>query len=1051
MEHIKKRAAELEALQRKPERTRNICVLAHVDHGSFHIPDTIGKTTLSDSLISHNHIISRKQAGQILLLDSREDEQERLITMKASSIAIIYRPPNEVEKHLVNLIDSPGHVDFSFEVSSALRLSDGAVVLVDALEGVCQQTVTVIRQAWEERVKMCLVINKVDRLPFHLSMNPVDGYNHIKGILQQVNVEISSLISMEINLMIANDPNVGKSREELIGKMEEEYYFDPEKGNVAFASALDCWAFTMDSYAEFLAPKIGIDKALLRKHLWSDYYYSPSQKAFFPLDPESTAKKPAFVTFVLDPLWKEYSRLFTLRDTPDTSRYKETRGKIKEKLSKQMPMDLCILSLVCKHLPSPKTAQKYRLPTLCPALYDPSTAASAELTKIRNAIESVDSSEEAPVVIYVSKMMGIDRVQISDLKDIYLAEIAEKSPGDRLALIAFSRVFSGNLAKGKTVYVMGPKHNKEKGIMDIHEVHIEHLYNFMGMHLEVCDTLLAGSVGGIGGLDSFLYKVGTISSTSECPTFTPLTNKSKPIVKVAVEAEKLGDMEKLSEGLRKLNRAEPSVEVYLTDSGEYILCACGEVHLQKCLKDLKDEYAKVSFKVSEHIVNFRETILLRYLKPEKPAKTNGEKELPPEPKAILIHPVQIFTEMEKKEEEKKIVDKTSTLYLEKIRYLKVTKQKGLAFDITPNGRCRIFIRAIGLDFGVTKWLENKRNVLKQIAAQKLTAEQLKEFVKQFKGTLEAHSTPRKIINLILNYLLSFGPKKYGPNMVISPFLQASQSLLFVPSEGSPTAPKYHRIIPEGLLQHISFEDLHKSIVTGFELASLSGPLCEERMVGACFLIEAIEYIDVKLEYDPYGPFSGQVMSTTREICRRAFMNADPRIVEGLYMCTMQVSSGTLGKIYSVIHKRRGRVVSEELLPETDVFTVRVLIPVMESFGFAEEIRERGEGITDPQMTFSHWEIINEDPFFVPKTMAEMEEFGQQVQPPTLAKIIIDKVRKRKGLPTEVKLVVKADKQRTLTKMKQQGVNNTWVQCVNELQCISYYRLMYIEISINMAK
>lgn len=79
------------------------------------------------------------------------------------------------------------------------------------------------------------------------------------------------------------------------------------------------------------------------------------------------------------------------------------------------------------------------------------------------------------------------------------------------------------------------------------------------------------------------------------------------------------------------------------------------------------------------------------------------------------------------------------------------------------------------------------------------------------------------------------------------------------------------------------------------------------MVGTCFLIEAIEYIDAKVEFDTYGPFGGQIMSTARDLCRKAFMNADPRLVEGLYICTMQVSSGTLGKIYSVIHKRRGRV------------------------------------------------------------------------------------------------------------------------------------------------
>ena len=947
--------------------------------------------------------------------------------MKASSISIIYHPPHEGERYVVNLIDSPGHVDFSFEVSSALRLSDGGVVLVDALEGVCQQTVTVIRQAWEERVKMCLVINKIDRLPFHLSMNAVDGFNHVRGILQQVNAEISSLISMQINVMIANDPSVAKGREELIAKMEEEYYFAPEKGNVAFGSALDCWAFTVDTYAEFLAPKLGIDKEGLRQHLWGDYYYSPSQKAFLPLDPESTTKKACFVAFVLEPIWKEYSRLTTHRDSPDTASYKETRSKIREKLSKQMPLDTCILSMVSKHLPSPKIAQKLRLPTLCPALYE-TLPLTPELAKIRAAIESVDNSEEAPVVVYVSKMMAIDKVQISDLKDTYLSEMESTAPGDRLALIAFSRVFSGRLAKGKTVYVMGPKHNKEKGIMDIHDVTINNLYTFMGMHLDVCDTLLAGSVGGIGGLDTYLYKVGTISSTQDCPTFTALSNKSKPIVKVAIEAEKLADMEKLAEGLKKLNRAEPSVEVYLTESGEYILCTCGEVHLQKCIKDLKDEYAKVKFRVSEHIVNFRETILLRQLKTEKPASMVGKyKDLPlvPEPKVISIHPVQVLPEPEKdkkdEEEKKSPADSkagaTSTLYLEKIRHLKDNKQRGLAFDVTPNGRCRLFIRAIGLDFNVTKWLEGRRNILKKIAARQMDATQLAEFSRQLKDELEAHSTPRKIINLILSYLLSFGPKKYGPNLVISPFLQNTQSLLYVPSEASPSTLKYHRIIPEALLKHVSFEELHKAIIAGFELATLSSPLCEERMVGACFLIEAIEYVDVKLEYDPYGPFAGQIMSTTRELCRKAFMNADPRLVEGLYMCTMQVSSGTLGKIYSVIHKRRGRMVSEELLPETDVFTVKVLVPVVESFGFAEEIRERGEGITDPQMTFSHWEIINADPFFVAKTAAQMEEFGQQVQAPNLAKILIEKIRKRKGLPTEGKLVVNAEKQRTLTKMK----------------------------------
>ena len=189
------------ALQSRPSQIRNICILAHVDHG---------KTTLSDCLIASNGIISQRLAGQLRYLDSREDEQSRGITMQSSAISLLFVDPREKRKlarqaaqnktepvaaipYLINLIDSPGHVDFSSDVSTAVRLCDGALVVVDAVEGVCIQTQAVLRQAWEENVKPCLVINKVDRLINEIYLTPLEAFHHLRQIIERVNALVSQM------------------------------------------------------------------------------------------------------------------------------------------------------------------------------------------------------------------------------------------------------------------------------------------------------------------------------------------------------------------------------------------------------------------------------------------------------------------------------------------------------------------------------------------------------------------------------------------------------------------------------------------------------------------------------------------------------------------------------------------------------------------------------------------------------------------------------------------------------------------------------------------
>src|SRR3984957_6143892 len=140
---------------------------------------------------------------------------------------------------LINLIDSPGHVDFSSEVTAALRVTDGALVVVDCIDGVCVQTETVLRQALGERIKPVVVINKVDRALLELQVTKEDLYQSFSRTIESVNVIIATY----------NDKVLG------------DIMVYPEKGTVAFASGLHGWAFTIRQFAQRYSAKFGVDRA----------------------------------------------------------------------------------------------------------------------------------------------------------------------------------------------------------------------------------------------------------------------------------------------------------------------------------------------------------------------------------------------------------------------------------------------------------------------------------------------------------------------------------------------------------------------------------------------------------------------------------------------------------------------------------------------------------------------------------------------------------------------------------------------------------------------
>lgn len=218
-------------------------------------------------------------------------------------------------------------------------------------------------------------------------------------------------------------------------------------------------------------------------------------------------------------------------------------------------------------------------------------------------------------------------------------------------------------------------------------------------------------------------------------------------------------------------------------------------------------------------------------------------------------------------------------------------------------------------------------------------------------------------------------------------------------------------------------DIHiSSIIGGFLLATLNGPLCEEPMWGVCFLLEDVSVPIVEENQiepsDTYGSLSGQIISRTKELCRSSFLFASPRLVEAYLKCQLQCDSDQLGKLYSAFGQKRGRIISEDIWEGTNIFTITALVPVSESIGLATVLIDKTSGgANHPQLVFSHWEILDIDPYFKPTSEEDIEEFGDEFGEKNLAKILLEQVRRRKGLISDRKIIKDAEKQRTLSKKK----------------------------------
>lgn len=555
-----------------PDQIRNMSVIAHVDHG---------KSTLSDSLVGAAGIIKMEEAGDKRIMDTRADEIARGITIKSTAISLHYRVPKEMiseldddkRDFLINLIDSPGHVDFSSEVTAALRVTDGALVVVDCVEGVCVQTETVLRQALTERIRPVVFINKVDRAVLELQLDPEEAYQGFVKTLQNVNVVIATY----------NDPSMG------------DVQVSPEKGTVAIGSGLQAWAFSLTRFANMYAAKFGVDEMKMRERLWGDNFFDAKNKKWIKQDTNADGERVrrAFCQFCLDPIYQIFDAVMNeKKDKVDkmlkslhVSLTPEEREQVPKKLLKTVMMKFLpaaetLLQMIVAHLPSPKKAQTYRAEMLY-------SGEPSEEDKYYMGIKNCDP--KAPLILYISKMVPT---------------------ADRGRFFAFGRIFAGTVKSGQKVRIMGNNYvyGKKQDLYD--DKPVQRTVLMMGRYQEAVEDMPCGNVAGLVGVDKYIVKSATITDDGETPyPLRDMKYSVSPVVRVAVEAKNPSDLPKLVEGLKRLAKSDPLVVCSIEESGEHIVAGAGELHLEICLKDLQEDFMNgAPLKISEPVVSFRETV-----------------------------------------------------------------------------------------------------------------------------------------------------------------------------------------------------------------------------------------------------------------------------------------------------------------------------------------------------------------------------------------------------------------------------------------------------------
>lgn len=551
-----------------PEQVRNIAVAGHLHHG---------KTTFMDMLVMQTHDINdrlekktgKKRDEQLRYTDVHILERERGLSIKASPMSLVLQS-TKGKSHLVNIIDTPGHVNFADEVASSLRLADGIVLVVDVVEGVQISTEQIIKHAVLEDLPLTLVINKMDRLVLELKLPPADAYFKLKHVVEEVNTVIENTL-----------PGQGEQRR-----------LSPEKGNVLFACSTMEWCFTLQSFAKMYADSFdGVNADDFAQRLWGDIFFSPVTRKFTRKARDERSKR-SFVNFVLEPIYKLYSH--TMSQAPDElkgilgglgihlkpSQYKSNAKDLLKVVCQQFFGGVNgFVDMVVEHTPSPVEGSKRLLERYYTGPLDTETA---------TAMENCD--QDGPLVIHVTKLFNTE---------------------DAVGFHSFGRVMSGTIRPNQQVRVLGEGYTLEDE-EDMVEATVADTWIAEARYNVPTSGVPAGNWVLLSGVDNSIVKTATLveptkSAKDDAYIFRPVKQFYESVFKVAVEPINPSELPKMLDGLRKINKSYPLVTTKVEESGEHVILGTGELYMDCVLHDLRRLYADMEIKVSDPVTRFCET------------------------------------------------------------------------------------------------------------------------------------------------------------------------------------------------------------------------------------------------------------------------------------------------------------------------------------------------------------------------------------------------------------------------------------------------------------